>query len=371
MNRALLLALLVTTAFQACAAEITVGGTAITLSGLIGPGDAETFKIKAKLFPGKATAILSGPGGNLLAAFAIGEFIRLRGWSTYVSDECDSACALIWLAGVQRLMTPEAKIGFHSASVNGQETGFGNVALRAYLNRIGMSRETMTYATQAGPDDIAYLTPSEARRIGIEASVVPPGAGGLTDLTSGQLAFAPGATTGQARAADPRAARAQAESEASFLVKYLFANTSNNAKTLASAYWDNTIYYGKMTPVVDILADKQRFFEMWPARSYTVRSMKPARCVGDSGIIVECQVSGIVDWEASSTAKKSMGSATFEYVLTPWPLGSWSISEGGEVGLRIAAENGEILSSQIIDLADPGARKAKERGASARLPTGH
>jgi hypothetical protein len=362
MNRALLLALCLTTAFPACAAEITAGGTAVTLSGLIVPDDAETFKVRTRLLPGKATVILNSPGGNLLAAFAIGEFIRLRGWSTYVSDECDSACALIWLAGVQRLMTAGARIGFHSASVNGQETGMGNVALGAYLNRIGMSRETAAYATKAGPDSITYLTPGEAKRVGIEISVVNPEAGDPVRLAPGQPAPAPKAAARQTHAADPKAARVQAENEASFLVKYLLANTSNNAKTLTPAYWDNTLYDGKMTPVVNILADKQRFFEMWPARSYTVRSMRPAHCTGDNGIIVECQISGIVDWEASSPARKSVGSATFEYVLTPWPLGSWSISEGGQVGLRIAAENWKVLSSQIIELADQGAAKQGKAG---------
>jgi hypothetical protein len=43
-----------------------------------------------------------------------------------VLDECYSACASIWLAGTPRMMAPQAKIGFHAASVNGQEKGRGN-----------------------------------------------------------------------------------------------------------------------------------------------------------------------------------------------------------------------------------------------------
>ncbi len=35
-------------------------------------------------------------------------------------DECYSAFASIWLVGTPRMMAPEAKIGFHAASVNGQ-----------------------------------------------------------------------------------------------------------------------------------------------------------------------------------------------------------------------------------------------------------
>jgi hypothetical protein len=351
MARGVLAALLLTAGLPVYAAEITAGGTAITLNGLIGSDDAETFKVKAQLFPGKATAILNSPGGNLLAALAIGEFIRLRGWSTYVSDECDSACALIWLGGTQRLMTSDAKIGFHAASVNGQQTGSGNAVLGAYLKRIGLSDEAVIYATQAGPDNIIYLTPSEAKRVGIEVSVLGREGGGPGKPPPGQWAFVPKAATKQTQPPDAKAGLLQAENEASFLIRYLFANTSNNAQTLAAIYWGNILYHGKMTSIVDILSDKQRFFETWPTRSYTIRSMTPARCAGDDGIIVECQVSGIVDWEASSLAKKSTGAATFEYVLRPWPLGSWSVTEGGQVGLRISAEDGKFLSRQVVDLA--------------------
>jgi hypothetical protein len=347
MKRAIIAALLLTTTSPTSAAEITVGGNAITLSGLIGPDDAETFKVRAHVFPGKATAILRGPGGNLLAGLAIGEFIRLRGWSTYVSDECDSACALIWLAGAQRLMTSDAKIGFHAASMNGEETGLGNVVLGAYLNKIGLSYDAVIYATQAGPYNITYLTPSDAKRVGIDVSVVSH----AVNPSPGQFVFASKATTKEAPAPGLKAGRLRAENEASFLVRYLFGNTSNNAQTLTSIYWDSTVYYGKVTSILNILEDKQRFFELWPARSYTIRSMMPARCPDNDGIIVDCHVSGIVDWEASSPTKKAAGSSTFDYELKPWPLGSWSVSEGGQVGLRIAAENGKVLSRQVTDLA--------------------
>jgi hypothetical protein len=347
MKRGIIPALLLTATLPTYAAEITAGGNAIILSGLIGPDDAETFKVRAHLFPGKAMAILSSPGGNLLTALAIGEFIRLRGWSTYVSDECDSACALIWLGGTQRLMTSDAKIGFHAASINGEETGLGNAVLGTYLNKIGLSYGAVIYATQAGPYDITYLTPSEAKRVGIDVTVVSPAIRSLP----GQFAFAHNAVTKQTPPPDLKTGRLQAENEASFLVRYLFGNTSNNAKTLTAIYWDSAMYYGKMTPILDILVDKQRFFEMWPSRSYTIRSMMPARCPGDDGIIVGCKVSGIVDWEASSPSKKAVGSSTFEYELKPWPLGSWSVSEGGQVGLRIAAETGKVLSRQVTDSA--------------------
>jgi hypothetical protein len=114
-------AALATTALPSSAAQIEVhGGTSITIDGKIEHGDFETFKVKTSPL-GKAVVVLASPGGNLLAGIQIGEMIRLRGWSTYVPSACASACALAWLGGTQRFMTPIARIGFHAASLDGQE----------------------------------------------------------------------------------------------------------------------------------------------------------------------------------------------------------------------------------------------------------
>jgi hypothetical protein len=51
-----------------------------------------------------------------------------------LSKFCDSSRAgsiRLSIAGVPRLMTPKAKIGFHAASINGQEKGNGNAATTA------------------------------------------------------------------------------------------------------------------------------------------------------------------------------------------------------------------------------------------------
>jgi ATP-dependent protease ClpP protease subunit len=168
---AALSALLASAASPVLGAQIDARNEVIHLVGQINSNDFEVFKVKAGQM-GKGAVILDSPGGSLLAALQIGEMIRLRGWSTYVVGECSSACAMIWLGGVQRYMTPTAKIGFHAASVNGQEKGMGNALVGAYLNRIGLGYEAVIFATTASPDDITYLTPDDAKRVGIEVSVV-------------------------------------------------------------------------------------------------------------------------------------------------------------------------------------------------------
>jgi hypothetical protein len=54
-------------------------------------------------------------------------------------------------------MSPQARIGFHAASMEGQETGLGNTLVGAYLNKIGLPYAAVIYITKASPefDDMA------------------------------------------------------------------------------------------------------------------------------------------------------------------------------------------------------------------------
>jgi hypothetical protein len=68
--------------------------------GRIEPGDERKF-LALPLVP-HGTVYLASPGGDLNAAFAIGEHIHLNRYATSAMGKCASACALIWLADFQR-----------------------------------------------------------------------------------------------------------------------------------------------------------------------------------------------------------------------------------------------------------------------------
>jgi hypothetical protein len=140
--------------------------------GTIDYGDLDAFTLRANQLTGKAIVALESQGGNLVAALRIGEYVRLKGWATFVYDECDSACAAIWLAGVPRLMSQFAKIGFHAASLGGMEKGTGNALFGAYMTRLGLGYAAVGWATSASPTDIAYLTPAKAKELGIDVEVI-------------------------------------------------------------------------------------------------------------------------------------------------------------------------------------------------------
>ena len=332
MKKLVLTALLSSVAWPGHAASIEVGQQVVTIDGVIDFGDFETFQSKAG-FLNNATVVLRSNGGRLVPAIRIGETIRSKGYSTYVDERCASACALIWLAGQQRYMSPTAQIGFHAAynENSGQEGGMANALVGAFLAKMGLPYEAVIYATVAAPDSMKWLTVADAKRLGIDVTVINP------EPALGQKK-------------QPAVVQPTLEDQALFFVSYYFAswNTSHYQQVLGDLYWDIVSYYGQLTSKRDILIDKQKTLEQWPQRSYRVRpDTTDVRCA-----VSECTITGVVDWEALSQTKRSVGYANFEYLLRLGPLDG----SGTDDKLRIAVENGRVLQRQVTDRCDTNRR---------------
>jgi len=114
-------------------------GCTIQLTGLIADGDAENLKkiysenitsnrsiIRPEYDQVGARICLDSPGGSLVEAFKIFEYLRngTENAMTYIPKEakCESACAIVFLAGGNgyygsspaRAMHPTARLGFHA-----------------------------------------------------------------------------------------------------------------------------------------------------------------------------------------------------------------------------------------------------------------
>ncbi len=59
------------------------------------------------------TVVLQSNGGMIYAARALALNIGKHGLNTHVNDECNSACSIVFMAGRQRTLGPQGKIGFH------------------------------------------------------------------------------------------------------------------------------------------------------------------------------------------------------------------------------------------------------------------
>ncbi|WP_455153216.1 hypothetical protein [Bradyrhizobium cenepequi] len=78
---------------------------------------------------------LSSKGGNLNDGFRIAILTRQKRLTTYVSGECDSACAFIFLASRKRYVSESATIGVHSVS-----NGHGGEDVKTIRDTIYLAR---------------------------------------------------------------------------------------------------------------------------------------------------------------------------------------------------------------------------------------
>jgi hypothetical protein len=147
----------------------------ITVEGPLLSVDADQFAARVASLP-SAFVAFSSDGGSLVAGLRVGEAIRRRGFSTFVPDgqRCASACALAWLAGIERFIGPDASIGFHAAydMASGAETGVGRAMVGAYLIKIGLPHEAVIYITQGAPNEMAWLNMSDVAQRGIRVTLL-------------------------------------------------------------------------------------------------------------------------------------------------------------------------------------------------------
>ncbi len=166
---------------------------AILIRGPIEPGDDDRFYEIAEHAP-RAIVYLESPGGLVTTGLSIGAEIAIRGYTTLVLDGsgCHSICAVIWVAGARRYMSPDAKISVHAAyrmrnDANGEAetsvSGVANAQIGAFLNQSGLSYEAIQYFTFAGPsEDLLQITPAIAQSLSIDVALQHPN--GVTPVSA-------------------------------------------------------------------------------------------------------------------------------------------------------------------------------------------
>jgi hypothetical protein len=134
--------------------------------------DISKFATLAAAQTNPVAVFLDSPGGSAWAAVEIGRIIRKRGFSTVVIDDatCNSACALIWMAGKERYMGGNTRIGFHAARDKTEVSSYGNAVIGAYFYELGITDfDVIVHLTKASPYSMTWLTMSEAVRCKIDA----------------------------------------------------------------------------------------------------------------------------------------------------------------------------------------------------------
>jgi len=92
------------------------------IDGVIDFGITRDFRALLEQYPAGTRVVLSSEGGSIYEARGLAVLIQQHKLDTHVSDECSSACTLVFIGGQRRTLGSSARLGFHQYTM-------------AYLNR--------------------------------------------------------------------------------------------------------------------------------------------------------------------------------------------------------------------------------------------
>jgi hypothetical protein len=173
--------------------RVLATGTILEISGSFSWALPQTFQAALAAAPNVHVVRLESPGGHILPAMQIADIIHERGLDTFVGRFCASACTIAFLAGRQRWLGPDARLGFHQAHAPGFPSELVNWYLREAYRRLGMPAVFMAEALRAPPDGIWLPSRAElkAARLITDYSSATPSIGdddwsrSLRDITQG------------------------------------------------------------------------------------------------------------------------------------------------------------------------------------------
>jgi hypothetical protein len=157
----------------------------ITASGTIGPGDGQRFastllgSLKTYSEGAEPMLALDSPGGSVTAAAKMAELVNRLSMKVVVlrGAECSSACVLVFAATQWKFVSPEARIGVHSAmnGLTGDETTDSQattVDIARLYAQYGTPPEIIGRMVATPPSGVAWLSLAELEAWGVKT--LPP-----------------------------------------------------------------------------------------------------------------------------------------------------------------------------------------------------
>lgn len=136
----------------------------IEVRGPLSAGIAKKVKVQLELLPETESLLLNSEGGWVREGERIGRLISQRGLNTHSDIECSSACAAAFVHGQRRTLSPDAYLGFHSASGDGTDPFYiqmTNEWLAQRLAEIGVSSAFIERAFSTSSTEMWYPSHSE------------------------------------------------------------------------------------------------------------------------------------------------------------------------------------------------------------------
>lgn len=149
----------------------------IELNGEITTGAALAFRRTLLAAPDAKIIVLNSPGGSVTAGLLIADDVHTRKLATVIpaGSTCASACAYIFLAGVER--QADGRLGVHQMWSEQPDLEAAQMSIADVidtLNRFGTPIGVVTIMFRTPPDDMYYFSADEAVRYGINRKAGDP-----------------------------------------------------------------------------------------------------------------------------------------------------------------------------------------------------
>lgn len=89
------------------------GKSQIEISGFFDIGLTDAVEAELNIHPDVSGVILDSEGGNIYQGRGVAKLIRVHQLDTYVYSNCYSACSIAFIAGKNRYLDSDGKLGFH------------------------------------------------------------------------------------------------------------------------------------------------------------------------------------------------------------------------------------------------------------------
>jgi hypothetical protein len=135
-------------------AKLSDDGRRLSLKGPLGLGDAARLRQRLDAAPALHLVELESTGGHLDEATGIADALRARRVQVRAVGTCANTCALVFMAGASRQVTPDARLGFQRLASGSFNPLFGMLAnreLAAAYRRAGLPQTFITKMLSTPP----------------------------------------------------------------------------------------------------------------------------------------------------------------------------------------------------------------------------
>lgn len=157
--------------------KVLANGQMLEFSGGITFGVANELNGFLQAMANVRSVRLNSLGGRILEAQRMSDLIRAKGLTTFVAQDCMSACTIVFLGGKERVVLSAARIGFHQPAFRGMTAASRRAAIStemARLQRFGLSKAFAEKANTATPSGMWFPDKDELVREKVVTRVMQP-----------------------------------------------------------------------------------------------------------------------------------------------------------------------------------------------------